>query len=156
MKMNLTETPKIVMWPETHYVFIEKFGPFQETAMQAWMEMRGLIPTLLETEKITKRMTLYKMEPGKMTYRAGVALAAKPSTKLPDGLRYENFPGGRYSCFVLTGTYSSLPEACGRVFDIVEETKMQVRDDFNIEHYTNCPETTPEEQLITEILIPTL
>ena len=27
--MNLTEEPDIVIWPETHYVFLEKIGPFQ-------------------------------------------------------------------------------------------------------------------------------
>lgn len=30
--MKLTEQPEIVTWPETHYVFIEKAGPFQTTA----------------------------------------------------------------------------------------------------------------------------
>jgi len=152
--MNLTEIPEIVTWPETHYVYIEKIGPFQETARQAWTEMGSLIPSLSKSEKITGRMTLYKMEPEKMTYRAGVALARRPS-KLPAGLQYEKFKGGKYSCFVLTGPYSDLPMACGRVFDIVEETKMKLREDFNIEHYANDPETTPEDLLITEILIPT-
>jgi hypothetical protein len=28
--MNLTEEPEIVNWPETHYVFVEKTGPFHE------------------------------------------------------------------------------------------------------------------------------
>jgi len=27
--MNLTEVPETVTWPETHYVFVEKIGPFQ-------------------------------------------------------------------------------------------------------------------------------
>jgi len=49
-----------------------------------------------------------------------------------------------------------LPEASGRVFEMVEEKKIQMRDDFCIENYANDPRTTPEEQLITEILIPTV
>jgi DNA gyrase inhibitor GyrI len=75
---------------------------------------------------------------------------------LPAPLRYEEFAGGKYSRFVLRGPYSNLPMACGRVFEIVEKTKLQRRDDFCIEHYANDPKTTPEDQLITEILIPTL
>ena len=34
--MNLTEVPETVTWPETHYVFVEKIGPFQTNAPQAW------------------------------------------------------------------------------------------------------------------------
>ena len=48
-----------------------------------------------------------------------------------------------------------MPEACGRVFEIVAEKKIPMRDDYCVENYTNDPRTTPEEQLVTEILIPT-
>ncbi len=118
--MKLTQEPEIVTWPEMHYIFIEKIGPFQDTAGQAWQE-----------------------------------LAAEPKN-LPEKLTYEKFKGGKYSRFVLTGSYSNLPEASGRVFEIVAEKKIQVRDDFYIENYANDPRTTPEDQLVTEILIPTV
>jgi effector-binding domain-containing protein len=42
------------------------------------------------------------------------------------------------------------------VFEIVSEKKIPLRDDYCIEHYANDPRTTPEEQLVTEILIPTV
>jgi DNA gyrase inhibitor GyrI len=150
--LQLTEVPELVTWPETHYVFIEKVGPSQNTAPQAWQQMHQLVPRLLEQNKITGYMSLYKAAP--QIYRAGVALAAAPQD-LPEGLAYEKFPGGKYSRFVLTGPYSNLPEACGRVFQIVAETKLPQRDDFNIENYVSDPRTTPEEQLITQILVPT-
>jgi DNA gyrase inhibitor GyrI len=151
--MNLTEVPDIVTWPETHYVFIEKIGPFQNTAAQAWKELHQLVPRISERNKITGYMSLYKVGP--KIYRAGVSLAAGPEN-LPEGSQYAQFKGGKYSRFVLTGPYSNLPEACGRVFDIVSETKIQLRDDYYIENYANDPRTTPEQQLVTEILIPTV
>jgi DNA gyrase inhibitor GyrI len=150
--LNLTEAPEIVNWPATHYVFIEKIGPFQTTAPQAWQQMHQLVSKVMEHNKITGYMSLYKVAP--QIYRAGVALAAAPKD-LPEGLAYEKFPGGKYSRFVLTGPYANLPEACGRVFQIVSATKIQMRDDFGIENYVSDPRTTPEEQLITEILVPT-
>jgi DNA gyrase inhibitor GyrI len=150
--MKLDETPQEIVWPETHYAFIEKIGPFQETAPQAWQAVNQLIPTISERNKITGFMSLYKVEP--KIYRAGVALDAAP-TDLPEGMQYTKFTGGNYVRFVLTGAYSNLPEACGRVFLIVAEKKIPQRDDFCIENYVNDPRTTPEEQLITEILIPT-
>jgi DNA gyrase inhibitor GyrI len=151
-QINLTPEPEIVTWPEMHYVFIEKVGPFMETAPQAWQTMHKLVPAVAEHNKITGYSSLYKV--AQQIYRAGVSLAAKPEN-LPAGVAYENFKGGKYSRFVLTGSYANLPEASRRVYKTVAETKIQTRDDFAIENYKNDPRTTPEDQLITEILVPT-
>jgi DNA gyrase inhibitor GyrI len=150
--MNLTEQPEIVNWPETHYVFVEKIGPFMNTAQQAWQNAHEFVPELSKNNKITGYMSLYKVGP--QVYRAGFALATAP-VELPAGLSYEKFAGGKYSRFVVTGSYRQLPQASGRVFELMAEKEIQVRDDFNIENYVNDPKTTPEDQLITDILIPT-
>ena len=50
--MKLTQEPEIVTWPEMHYIFIEKIGPFQDTAGQAWQELHKL-PGISEHNKIT-------------------------------------------------------------------------------------------------------
>jgi DNA gyrase inhibitor GyrI len=150
--IHLTEQPDHVDWPETNYVFVEKIGPFQNTAPQAWQEAHKLIPAVAEHNNITGYMSLYKVGP--QIYRAGVALAAPP-VKLPAGMSYEKFAGGKYGRFVLTGPYSNLPAACGRVKKIVAEQRIPLRDDFNIENYVNDPRVTPEDQLVTEILFPT-
>jgi effector-binding domain-containing protein len=151
--INLTQEPEIVTWPETHYVFIEKIGPFQNTAPQAWQELHPLVPRISEHNKITGYMSLYQVGP--KVYRAGLSLAAE-ATNLPTNIKYEKFKGGKYSRFVLTGSYANLPEASGRVFEIVAEKKIQMRDDYCIENYANDPRTTPEDQLVSEILIPTV
>lgn len=151
--MKLTQEPETVNWPETHYVFIEKIGPFQDTAPKAWQELHPLVPAISEHNKITGYMSLYKIGP--KVYRAGVSVAAEPKN-LPASFSHEEFRGGKYSRFVLTGSYANLPAASGRVFEIVAEKKIQMRDDYCIENYANDPRTTPEDQLITEILIPTV
>jgi effector-binding domain-containing protein len=151
-KVSLKEEPEIVNWPETHYVFVEKVGPFIQTAPEAWQSAHGLVPEILKDNKITGYLSLYKVE--EKIYRAGFALPDSP-VNLPVGLKYEKFAGGKYSRFVLRGSYSQLPRATGRVFELVTENKIQVRDDFNIENYLNDPRIMPEEQLITEIFIPT-
>ena len=151
--MKLTQIPEVVLWPEMHYVFIEKIGPFQNTAAQAWQNLQQLVPGIAEHNKITGYTSLYKVAP--KIYRAGVSLSAEPKN-LSEDLKYEYFKGGRYSRFVLTGPYSALPDASGRVFEIVADRKIQLRDDYCIENYTNDPRSTPEDQLVTEILIPTV
>src|SRR6202140_523862 len=114
--MNLTEQPVVVAWPETHYVFLEKIGPFQNTAPAAWGDVHRFVPAILEHNKITGYMSLYKVGP--KIYRAGVSVATEPKS-LPENLRYEKFKGGKYSRFVVTGSYANLPEASGRVLEIV-------------------------------------
>ncbi len=87
-------------------------------------------------------------------YRAGFSLAAPPPS-LPEGLAYVKFAGGKYCRFVLTGPYSDLPTATRRAWEIVSEKGIPVREGYAIENYVTDPRTTPTEQLITEILIPT-
>ena len=150
--MNLNEHPESVTWPATHYAFVEKIGPFKDTAQQAWQEVRSFSREIATNNKITGAMSLYKMGP--KIYRAGYILAAPP-VQLPEGILYESFAGGKYIRFVLNGSYSNLPEASGRVWAIAAEMKIQLRDDYAIENYLNDPDSTPEDKLVTEILIPT-
>jgi len=128
--MNLTETPENVTWPETHYVFLEKIGPFQNTAPQAWQEFVKLVPAISEHNQVKGMFSLYKVGP--KVYRAGASIASAPQ-KLPAEVLHEKFKGGKYIKFVLTGPYSNLPQASGRVFEIVAEKKIQMRDDYCIE-----------------------
>ena len=149
--MKLTEVPETVTWPETHYVFVEKIGPFLTNAPQAWQSLHTFVPTVAEHNQITGYMSLYKMGPKE--YRAGVSLAAPPAI-LPQELSYVKFAGGKYSRFVLTGPYPNLGPATSRVMEIIAQTRLLLRDDYFIENYANDPRTTPEDQLITEILVP--
>lgn len=150
--MNLTEVPELMIWPETDYVFVDKVGPFQFNAPQAWGQAHELLPPLMAHNQVTGYLSLYKVLP--QIYRAGFALEGPPQ-KLPEGLKYERFNGGRYSRFVLTGPYDLLPKASARVFEIVAERGIAQRDDFCIEYYVTDPRVTPPENLMTEILIPT-
>ena len=151
--MSISEHPELVTWPEMHYVFVERIGPFMQNAGAAWQQVHPLMPALSENNKVTGYMALYKMGP--KIYRAGFSLAGPP-VKLPDGLNYEKFDGGKYVRFELTGPYTDLPQASGKVWQIVGEKKLEVRDDFAIENYVNGPRVTPPEQLVTHIMIPTV
>lgn len=151
--MPLNETFAKKQVADFHYIFIEKIGPFQKTAPAAWQEFHRQMPAIMKSVQIAGVMALYRVG-DEMIYRAGAALASK-LTQLPDGFRYEKISGGPYNSFMLTGSYSQLPEACGRVFEIIETKKLPCRSAFNIESYLNDPATTPENELRTEILIST-
>jgi predicted transcriptional regulator YdeE len=153
--INLTESPVEVQWLEQHYLFVERVGPFMETASQCWKELHMTYLPQLKANKeisIVSYYSLYKMKP-EMIYRAGVSVSAKPAD-LPEGLRYELVEGGKYLQYTLTGSYSGLPEACGRVFEMVKTLDVDRREAFYVEHYANSPTDTAEEELITNIMIP--
>ena len=155
--MNLIQVPGTVTWPKMHYIYIEKTGPFQETAAPAWQALHAQEARIAPANQITNRLSQYRIEPNKMTYRAGVAVREIPA-QLPAGFTASTFGGddGKYIKFVLTGPYSLLPAASGRVWDIVREKSFKLRPAFCLEHYVNDPQTTPEAELITEILIPVI
>lgn len=151
--MALNEKPEMVVRPSMHYVYLEAVGPFMETAPACWQKLHNLLGGVAEKNTITGYMSLYKAGP--QIYRAGVSVAAEPSA-LPAELAYESVQGGRYASFRLTGAYDQLGPATGRAFQLVDELKLPVRDDFNIENYLNDPRVTPVTELITEILFPVL
>jgi len=151
--MKLTHEPEIVTWPEMHYVFVEEIGPFQTSAPQTWQQLHKVTDAIAEHNKITGYTSLYKLSP--KLYRAGVSVAEEPKN-LPAGVQSTRFKGGKYSQFVLTGRFADLPEASGRVLEIVGEKKIQVRDDFWIENYVTDPRETPEDQNVVQIAVPTV
>jgi predicted transcriptional regulator YdeE len=151
--MKLTHEPETVTWPEMHYVFVEKIGPFQSSAPEAWQQLHKVTDAIAERNKITGYTSLYKVGP--KIYRAGVSVAEEPKN-LPDGVQSTLFKGGKYSQFVLTGRFADLPEASRQVFEIVGEKKIPLRDDFCIEHYVTDPRVTPEDQNVVEIAVPTV
>ena len=80
-------------------------------------------------------------------------MTSKPDT-VPPGTDYTLFKGGKYARFVLTGPYDELGPASARVWELVNERRLKLRPDFAIEHYVNDPMKTPEDKLVTEILVP--
>ena len=152
-KFNLKTDPEYVTWPSSHYVFIEKVGPFQQTAPAAWQEFHQSVGDLIEELGFVAMSALYKIEP-KMVYRAGAMVKTAPKD-LPPGFSYEKFLGGSYAKFTYVGSYAYLGEVSGLVWDSVRKLSLPRRDDYCIENYANDPKVTPAEKLITEILIPT-
>lgn len=153
MTANITEALEIVTWPETHYVYVEKVGPFMQNAQKAWQELHTFAADVSKHNQITGAFAQYKIGPE--IYRAGFRIAGAP-IELPAGLTYTKFEGGRYARFVVKGSYSQLPEASGRAWSDFGKSGLPARDAFAVENYVNDPTSTPEDQLITEILIPTV
>ena len=150
--MSASEVIDIISWPETHYVYVEKVGPFMQTAQQAWQQVHTFAAALSAHNQITGAFAMYKMNPP--TYRAGFRIAAPP-VELPSGLSYVKTEPGRFARYVVKGSYAQLPVESGKAWAEFAKSGLAARDAMAIENYANDPKNTPEDQLITEILMPT-
>lgn len=155
--MNLTANFETVTRPLTHYVFLEKRGPFAEVAPPLWNDLMPLLhgvdqPQIREYLGVSG---IDKSRPGEdsMIYQAGVACTEEPE-KLPDGLQHRAIKSGKYARFLLIGPYSQIWPAFDRIFKTLADRKVELRPEFCIENYLNDPRFTPEDKLQTELLIP--
>lgn len=156
--MNLNTNFEIVTRPTTHYVFLEKHGPFSEVAPPTWDEMFPLMAQQVAQKEIVEFLGLSgidrkKMGEETMIYQAGVAVSHPPKSEMK-GLRYRKIESGKYARFLLIGPYSHIWPAFDQVFKTLGEKKVELREEFCIENYLNDPKVTPENELRTEILIP--
>jgi len=153
--LPLTESVDNVEWPAGHYAAVERAGPIMESARAAWTELHRLVPAIEEHNRIVHYVSQYHTAPSPV-YRATVMLDRAPQA-LPDGLIAVEHPGDRFRKFRLIGPYDLLPQACGRVDELLQKRHKRRRNtDWTFEHYVNSPHTTPPQQLITDILVPTV
>lgn len=157
LTMNLSAEFESVSRPLTHYVFLEKHGPFAEVAPPLWNDLLPLLPKL-DQQQVREYLGLSGIDKGRsgedtMIYEAGVSLAQEPN-KLPDGFRHRAIKAGKYARFLLIGPYSNIWMAFDRIFKTLAEKRVTLRPEFCIENYLNDPRVTPEDQLQTELLVP--
>jgi AraC family transcriptional regulator len=157
INVNLTPEFESVTRPLTHYVFLEKRGPFAEVAPPLWNELMPFLQRM-DPQSIREFLGISGIDKTRsgedaMIYQAGVALAHEPAN-LPPALQSRTIKSGPYARFLLTGPYSQIWMAFDRIFKTLAEKKVELRPEFCIENYLNDPRTTPEDQLLTELLVP--
>ena len=155
--VNLSSEFQNVTRPLTHFVYLEKRGPFAEVAPPLWNELLPLIQRI-DQPQIREYLGVSgidKSKPGEdaMIYQAGVACAEEPE-RLPGALQHKAIKPGKYARFLLTGPYSDIWMAFDRIFKTLDEKRVELRPEFCIENYLNDPRSTPEDKLQTELLVP--
>jgi AraC-like DNA-binding protein/DNA gyrase inhibitor GyrI len=157
--VNLSPDFEMVTRPSAHYVYLERQGPFAEIAPGTWNDMLPLLFSQFDHSELVEFLGLSTIDKSKvgeeaLIYQAGVTLKSAPS-KLNKGLQYKKINGGKYARFLLTGPYSHVWVAFNEIFKKLAEKNVALRQEFCIENYLNDPKVTPEEQLLTELLVPT-
>jgi AraC family transcriptional regulator len=88
-------------------------------------------------------------------FRYYAAIEWEEPVKSADGAERHEVPGGKYACYRLLGSYDGIPNAFGQLYGEWLPASGYVPDDRpGIEIYRNNPFDTPENELITDLLIP--
>ncbi|KAJ3301762.1 hypothetical protein HDV03_000429 [Kappamyces sp. JEL0829] len=141
-------------------------GSFMKTAGQCWADLhQKLKPLILAKfpDATLQFVSFYALKP-EQVYRAAIVVSPKQGTIEEESARsigkgipefgYFYFAGANYASFTLLGSYSQLPTVVGQVMEIAHKTLKVNEDQWYIEYYDSNPDETPEEELVTEILIP--
>lgn len=160
MNINFTTTFEVVELPDRPFLYVEKKGPFMQTAPVAWQEFWAACGPYIQQLPVDQMAGLSYINPNKtddtrFVYEAGFFLKELPKN-IPGHVLLRDFKSGKYAKFLLTGAYDQLSKAYPLAFEILNNNGTKLRDDFCAEIYLNTPQDTPTAELKTEILIPIL
>ena len=159
MSLPVSEIAIVNLEAVDNYIYVEKCGPFMETAGALWGGFYQAMGTL-NMDKTNIKFTAglncideSKAGDEKYTLQAGRAVVEVPKN-LPSDFKVKTIAAGKFAKFTLTGSYSYLAEVYPHAFKIISENNLERRLEFSIEKYVSTYGETPEDQLITEIYIP--
>ena len=159
MRLNLTKEPEIVDRNETLVWTLKTEGEhFSEIAPAIWMDFLKFLgphfPELAESEFMGISSILHGVESeSKSIYKAAVSVSPQSGLKI-EGLEKEMLPKRRYAKFLLKGPHVGVWPAFEESLNVVNESELELGEGECLEVYLNDPSQIPEEDLLTEILIP--
>jgi effector-binding domain-containing protein len=94
----------------------------------------------------------YTYDPQTVTFRAGFFVSTEDAKKASGDVKADTTPAGRVVNFVHTGPYSKLSESYQELMAWLEKEGLTLGAP-TWEVYVNDPDSTPEEELRTEIYV---
>ena len=86
--------------------------------------------------------------------RSDAALQVPEGTELPEGLKPEVVPGGRFACYPYAGPYEGLAGAWGEFGAWFQGSGETAREGGFLEFYVKTPMEGDPNDLLTELYIP--
>jgi AraC family transcriptional regulator len=116
----------------------------------AWAEQAGVIDRLegLYGLALDDAATV---EPGSARYDACLALGGVDA---PDPFVRERIAGGRYACLTLQGSYDGLRGAEQALMSWLVASEHDPTDAPLVHHFLNDPDSTPESEWLTDVMLP--
>lgn len=154
MNINMEMKPEVVSREETIvYGIAAKDSSFNDAAQIAWQEFLQVVPTLKEDLSQSEFLGVGEILNNNCSYMAAISI---PTNKNPEigKLVKQTIPAARYAKFLLKGSYEGIWYAFDKAFKFINESEFEIGEAPALELYLNDPSITPEEELLTEILIP--
>ena len=92
----------------------------------------------------------YSFDPDKVDFRAGFVVAADDLKKAQGEVKGDKTPAGQAVCFIHEGPYEKLSESYGAMMGWMQQQGLEMGAPC-VELYLTDPDTTPPEDLRTEI-----
>lgn len=132
-------------------------GEFSDIAPIAWEKFLKLVPLIKEDLSESQFLGIGKMyaEDSRniCDYQAAISIPSNSNFEM-EGLKRQVLAKGKYAKFLLKGTYDNIWIAFDKAFEVIGNNGLELADSPCIENYLNDPQITPEDDLLTEILIP--
>jgi len=135
---------------------VRHIGPYQECE-GAWKELCGNAEVAQRMGPDTIALGICYDDPNttdadKIRYDACVTVVADFAT--PDGIEKQEIAGGRYAVVIHNGSYSKLMDTYVALYEKWLPSSGEEPAGATLEIYITCPETTSEEESVTEIRLP--
>lgn len=159
MTINLTNTPEVIERSETTILTLKTVGEyFYEIAPAVWVDFLNYLEPYFAKLNNSEFMGLSRVingveVEGESIYKAAVSIPFDDSFEI-EGLEKEVLPRRKYAKFVLKGPHVGVWAAFDESLKIVNNSELELDNGECLEVYLNDPGCTPEEELLTEILIP--
>ncbi|MFA8298804.1 MAG: GyrI-like domain-containing protein [Hyphomicrobiales bacterium] len=156
----VSETPIIKEMPDMHvaYVFVTgKYGGVNTHI--AWEKINAFAVKNNINEMNTHFYGICYDSPliteeNKIRYEACVTIDAK-NIKHDDEVHFKVIPQGRVAVFRHKGPYEGLEQSIKYIMKKwLPQSNEILREDPSMDEYVNCPQSTPREELITDVHIP--
>lgn len=159
MNLNMDENFEIIIREEVTFFTTEVSGKsFIEIAPITWDNFLSTINNSKQDISESEFLALSYIqnsliEDKSHIYKVGITCSKEKPLSFKH-LKKDKIKKTKYAKFILKGSYLSIWPAFERIFKILSETDLALDPSPCLENYLNNPKITPEEDLLTELLVP--
>lgn len=153
---DLTMNLEFVELEPRHYVFLPHKGPYPEIG--ATFQRAGAIvgPLGLIAQPDAVFVGVYHDDPGtvapeNLTSDAGLTVNQETST--PSGMERGELAGGKYAKGIHKGSFEHMGDSWGKLMAAIHQSNATIRPVSPFELYISDMDTTPVDELITELYV---
>lgn len=142
---------------ELPYVYVERTCPMVPASISEEMgKAYGDVMAFIQANGLTPTgpalSVYYAYDPNTVTFRAGFFVSADDAKKASGNVKADMTPAGRVVNFTHLGPYSKLSESYGKLMGWLQDEGLALGAP-TWEVYVNDPDTTPEDELRTDIYV---